>query len=452
MSRLFLRVFLWFWLGSTCLVIVLAASLVMAQPDVVTAWRFIGRTAMRSLGAQIANAYERAGARDAAELLENASRDGRVRLWLYDVRGNLVAGAAPVANADEVIAQALSGQDDESGGRDRSALQARLTSSDSGRQYVVAWESPRALRWSAGLSPIRLSLRLAALLLTSGVVCWLLTWHITRPIQTLRAAARRAAGGDLSVRVSGDKALQRGDELSELAREFDQMALRLENHIASQQQFLADISHELRSPLARLSLALDLARRRLGEDVPEHQRIELEVQRLNELIGQLITLARLQQASPPATESVDLRELLHEVARDARFEAEAADRTVIIERECAALVKGNRGLLRSALENVVRNAVRHAPPRTTVSIAMDATAPGRLEIVVRDRGTGVPPQALARLFDPFFRVDEARDRTSGGVGLGLAITRQAVLAHGGDVHAENHPDGGLLVRLALPVV
>lgn len=453
MGRLFLRVFLWFWLGSTALVLVLGVSLMMAQPDLVATWRVIGRTAMRRLGSQVANVYERQGTGGATSMLADLSREGRFRVWLYGGDGRLVAGPSPLGHAGDLVESALTTDEAErSVGRD-AILVARRTVSDSGAPYVVMWEAPRPWRWPSQVPLLRFSLRLGALIVTGGVVCWLLAWQITKPIRTLRAAARRFADGDLSVRVSGHREFRRRDELSELAGEFDQMAARIGSAIASQQQLLADISHELRSPLARLSLALDLARRRLGDEVPEHQRIDLEVQRLNALIEQLLTLARLQgQADSPQRDTVDLRDLVREVAKDARFEAEATGRSVAVDRECDAVVRGNRALLRSAIDNVVRNAVRHTAEHSTVSIAMERPdAAGRLAILVSDRGPGVPAHALDRLFDPFFRVDDARDRTTGGLGLGLSITRQAMLAHGGSVSAENRPDGGLTVRLELPV-
>jgi len=455
MSRLFLRVFLWFWLGSTSLLLVLAASLIVSQPDVLTTWRFIGRTAMQFAGSHVADTYEREGAAAAAAVIDTIGREGRFRVWLYSADGRFVAGPGPLADAADAIGRVLASDDDTERMVSRnSSILARKLRSASGGEYVVMWEAPRVLRGAAQLSPLRLASRVAALVLTSGLVCWLLTWQITRPIAALRTAARQFAGGDLSVRVGSKPELRRGDELSDLAADFDGMASRIEALIASRQQLLADISHELRSPLARLSLALDLARRRAGENVAEYERMDREIQRLDALIGQLLMLARLQAPGHPieaAFERIDLRELVREVAQDAGFEAQGAGRTVTVEREVDVHVRGNRGLLRSALENVVRNAVRYTPAGTAVSIAMEPVdAAGRAAIVVRDRGPGVPAEALARLFDPFFRVDEARHRASGGIGLGLTITRQAMQAHGGSATAQNHPDGGLAVRLELP--
>jgi len=313
----------------------------------------------------------------------------------------------------------------------------------------VMWEAPRW--WASQASPARFSLRVVALLITGGIVCWWLTWQITKPVQTLRSAARRVAEGDLSVRVGDARELRRGDELSELAQEFDRMASRIEELLTSQERLLVDLSHELRSPLARLSLALDLARRRFGDEAPEHLRIEREVRRLDQLIGRILTLARLRgQERQPTLEAIDLKALVRDIVQDARFEAEPGGRAVVIERECEATLQGSRALIASAIENVIRNAIRYAPSSTNVTVSLDGHD-GRVSIVVRDRGPGVPADALPKVFDPFFRVDAARDRESGGLGLGLAITREAMLAHRGAVSAENHPDGGLQVRLDLPV-
>jgi two-component system sensor histidine kinase CpxA len=450
MGRLFVRVFLWFWLGSSALIVVLGLTLAFALPDAVATWRFIGRTAMRYLGAAMADAYERDGAAAARAMAVSAGEEGGFRVWLYSPEGRPLAGPAPPAGASDAVARAAAGDDTARLGGGDSALLARRITSQSGAQYVVMWDAPGALRTAFKPSPVRFVLRLAALLLVGGAVCWVLVWQITKPVRTLQTAARRFADGDLAVRVSGNPELQRGDELAELAGEFDRMASRIQALVTSQQQLLADISHELRSPLARLSLALDLARRRLDAAAPEHARIEREVQRLDELIERLLTLASLQGRHEHPRESIDLQELVRDVARDASFEARAANREVAVSAECAATVRGTRHLLRSAIENVVRNAVRHTAEHTTVAISLACDDAGRVAVIVRDRGPGVPAEALDRLFDPFFRVDDARDRERGGVGLGLAIARQAMAAHGGTARAENDPAGGLVVRLELP--
>jgi two-component system sensor histidine kinase CpxA len=453
MSRLFLRIFLWFWIGSTTLLLVLAISLLVAQPEAVATWRALGETAVEQAGAHVADVFEQRGPAAAEAVVQSAAREGRLRLWLYAPDGRLIAGSAPPAGAAEAVAGALRSEPDAERIVSRSAsVLARRTTSDSGVDYVVAWEGPRSPRWFARMSPLRLAMRAAALVLTSAVVCALLTWQITRPVGLLRAAARRLAEGDLAARVSANRSLRRREALSDLAREFDGMAARIERLVQSQQRLLADISHELRSPLARLSLALDLARQRLGADVPEHARMEQEIERLNALIGQLLTLARLRTASgPPTFERLTLGDVVNDVAQDARFEAETGGKSVIVAGDLGTEILGNRSLLRSALDNVVRNALRYTPEGSSVVITTHPKDDsGRVAIVVRDHGPGVAPEMIERVFDPFFRADAARDRDRGGTGLGLAIARQAMVAHGGSATAANHPDRGFAVRLEWP--
>lgn len=452
MGRLFFRIFLWFWFGTTCLLIVLIAGFFVLQPerDVLTPWRTIGRGTFNVLGSAAASAYEHEGEANTTKVLADFARDAHLRAWLYGPDGTLLGGPSPVEGAQDIVRRAF--DEEEADGRTHEAtfLIARRIRSSSGKDYVLLCEGPSRL--GGRVFPLRLFLRLTSLVLTGGLVCLWLTWQITGPVRTLRSAARQFSRGDLAVRVSEAPELNRGDELSELARDFDDMATRIEELIKSQQQLLADISHELRSPLARMSLALDLARRRLGDGVPEHQRIEREVQRLNDLIEQLLTLARMQgRPNAMQSEVVNMRDLVHDVVDDAHFEAEANGRRVLVSNYCDVTVCGSRPLLRSAIENVVRNAVRHTAENTEVTIDMaPSNGDGHLTILVRDHGPGVPFQALDRLFDPFFRVEEARDRARGGVGLGLAIVRQAMLFHHGSASAQNHPDGGLLVRLELP--
>jgi two-component system sensor histidine kinase CpxA len=247
---------------------------------------------------------------------------------------------------------------------------------------------------------------------------------------------------------------KRRDEIAELGADFDRMAERLENLLAAQRQLLRDVSHELRSPLARLQVALGLARRRSQGARAELDRIEREAQRLDELIGQLLSLMRLESGTDiPAAEPLELAELLHSVAQDANFETENHQRRVAVTDAVPTTLLGDSRLLRSALENLVRNAMRHTAENTTVELSLrpDPQAGHGVVLRVRDYGPGVPEPDLPRLFDPFFRVEAARERGSGGYGLGLAIAARAVRNHGGVIEARNVEGGGLEVRVRLPV-
>jgi two-component system sensor histidine kinase CpxA len=293
--------------------------------------------------------------------------------------------------------------------------------------------------------------------ISSGLVCYLLAHFLTLPIVSLRSATRRLAAGDLAARA-GAPNIRRRDEVAGLMRDFDGMAERLENLVKAQSRLLNDISHELRSPLARLNVALGLARQRSGpESATMLERIELEASRLNELIGRLLTLARLEDGEQhvPFT-PVALDEIVLSVADDAEFEAQARHCHVTSQIPAGDWnVRGEASLLHSAIENVVRNAIRYTRENTTVEIHLErAESAGRSEAVVKvtDCGSGVAAEALDKLFQPFYRLDDARNRQTGGVGLGLAITERAVRFHGGRVVASNRPQGGLMVEIRLPLM
>jgi two-component system sensor histidine kinase CpxA len=228
------------------------------------------------------------------------------------------------------------------------------------------------------------------------------------------------------------------------------MADRLRANRDTITQLLRDISHELRSPLARMRLALGLARQPTGDLQRQLDRLELEIERLDALISQVLKLARLHGHDALfERESVDLDEVIEEVVRDARFEGAAKNCRIEIKGLARATVHGNRELLRSAIENVLRNAVRYSPSEAAVEVSVERSGAG-LCILIGDRGPGVPASDLERIFEPFYRVAESRDRDSGGEGIGLAITSQVLKAHGGAARAANRPGGGFEVQLELP--
>jgi two-component system sensor histidine kinase CpxA len=292
-------------------------------------------------------------------------------------------------------------------------------------------------------------------ILSSGLVCYILARYLTSPIVQLRAATQKLASGDLSARA-GNPGSGRHDETAELVRDFDRMAERLENLVNAQSRLLTDISHELRSPLARLNVALELARNRSGPEARSAlDRIDRETNRLNELIQRLLTIARLESGDESIEKRpVDLDQIIHEITKDAAFEAQSRHckvETVVVDN---CMVLGSPSLLHSAIENVVRNAIRYTQEGSGVEVRLEeGHGSDGAEAVVRvtDSGPGVPDDALDKLFRPFYRIDDARGRQTGGVGLGLAITDRAVHLHGGTVKAANRPQGGLMVEIRLPL-
>ena len=274
-------------------------------------------------------------------------------------------------------------------------------------------------------------------------LCYLLARYLTSPLRTMQKTVERFGQGDFSARVNS----RRGDELGQLARTVDQMAERIDLLLKSQRRLLQDISHELRSPLARLGVAVELARGG-GDATVALNRVEKEADRLNTLVGELIQVTRAE--GDPAglvTEQVRMDELVRMITDDVRIEA---DKRGVVLRTSAvkAEIDGNPELLRRAIENIVRNAIRYSPEGAQVEVSLTREQ-NVLRVAVRDYGDGVPEESLASIFDPFYRVEKDRGRTSGGVGLGLAIAKRAVELHRGAMSAANmHP--GLEVRIELP--
>lgn len=287
-----------------------------------------------------------------------------------------------------------------------------------------------------------------------ALVCLFLARYLAAPIERLRHAAQDYAGGDFSYRV-GPSLGRRRDEIVDLAFALDDMAERLDTLIGSQRHFLRDVSHELRSPLARVHAALGLARQRAGNIItPELDRIEREADCLNELIGKILSLSRLETGvSAPRRELIDLAQLLQEVVEDSHLEAHAKACAIELAPLPPASVEGDPALLHSAIENVLRNAIRHTVRESSVSVtlAVQPTNDGNTCVIrIADHGPGVPEPMLHKIFEPFVRVSEARDRESGGYGLGLAIAHRAIRAHHGEIKACNRATGGLEVTIRLP--
>jgi len=289
-----------------------------------------------------------------------------------------------------------------------------------------------------------------ATLLVSTIVCFLLARYLSDPIRHLRAATRSIAAGNLGVRVASLMGSRR-DELGMLALDFDLMAERLRALLASHRELLRDVSHELRSPLARLQIALGLARRPNANLEQEFDRIEQETARLDELIGEILSLSRLDDpARAQVMEPVNLEELIETQVDNARVESEPRSIHVLIRAMAPLSIQGDRELLYRAVENVLRNAVRFSPDGGMVEVAVERALEQAL-IRIRDHGPGVPNDLLARIFEPFFSVASARDRESSGYGIGLAITARVAALHGGSVTAKNAEGGGLMVEIALPL-
>ena len=452
---LFVRIFLWFWLAIAVVVVLLVLSspfLTRSRPGLVR-WQ------------RMTEAEVSARARDAATLVEREGpsalrrpgwrrRHGAQRMLVLDSSLRDVSGLEPPPEALAVARQALS-----SGGEANERIgslyaSANAVTAPDGSRYTVVVTQQRPPLAADLLEPRWLLPRLLLLIVVAGGLCFWLARHLTGPLASLRRAVRLLAAGDLSVRVEAPVS-RRQDEMGELARDVNSMAGRLGSLLEAQQRLLRDVSHELRSPLARLGVALELARGPSGPETARAlDRIGEESERLNLMIERVLTVARLEAGADTAERQVvDLAALAGRVVADASFEAQYRPCTVRLQAAGACLVMGAAEPLHSAIENVVRNAVRYTSEGSEVVVAVERmTGKDGAEAVVtvRDHGPGVPEAELTNLFQPFYRLDASRDRGSGGSGLGLAITASVLRHHGGSATAHNAPEGGLVVELRLP--
>ena len=454
-SPLFLKVFVWFWLTLLAMVSALVVTVQFFDPEIVgLRWRpVLGGVSLDPYGGGAARAYEAEGQAGLRRFIERVVLHQDVHLYLFDESGKDLTGFPLRRGVQEFAGQPIEAREIRAKVSFGQTMVASSVAGASGTRYRVVLTIPRregsvmpvfGQGWIWGT---------AAALLVLSVVCYWVARALTSPVIRVCEAARSLADGDLSARVASPQILERHDEFAQMGHDFNAMASRIESLVNAKQRLLWDISHELRSPLTRLSLALAMARRKANpEAVPAMDRIERETEQLNRLIQQLLTLARITGGTGPAlTEEIDLGALVTSIADDAAFEASGVNRSVHLEVKASGSVAGTSELLRSAIENVVRNAVRFTAEGTAVSILVEPQVDSKAILIrVRDHGPGVPEPELDRLFEVFYRVAETRDSTAGS-GLGLAIANQAVLAHGGWVKAFNAQGGGLEVQIGLPV-
>jgi two-component system sensor histidine kinase CpxA len=432
MKSLFAKILLWFW--ATLAVTIIGSGLITAlminsserQPPFARFTEFELQEAR--------HAYESGGRAGLEQFLARFHGALEGRAILTDAAGkDLITGQ----DRSELVQHAR----DHQGYRltSRGHVLVLRAAGDGRYWFFHLVPRPRPISWF--LLPQHLWMIGAAVLF-----CYLLAYHLTRPLRSLEKAVTRFGQGDLSAR-SGSR---RGDELGQLSRTFDQMADRIQILLAAERRLLLDISHELRSPLARLGVAVELARS--GDDRESAlNRIQKESDRLNSLVGQLLQVTRAEgDPSLLRPVPVQMDEMVAALVDDCSIEASARGCSLVLDSREPVTVEGDPELLRRAVENVMRNAIRYAPPETAVTVRVGRNN-GSCVVSVRDAGPGVPEEALPRIFDPFYRVESDRNRASGGVGLGLSIARRAVELHKGRLTARN-VNPGLAVEMELPAV
>ena len=451
-SRLLIKIFLWFW--ATVLITAIASAITfwIRAHSSSFQWHASLIEKARSSGETAIQIYEDSGPVPTIKYLVQLKRENLLNSCLFDRSRNVLAGRDCDSVTDMLPDLSAPGAPD-FGVRSGVGRVALILKGRSGREYIFATELPPQLPPSRhNLTRLGFALQWGVALLVSGLICFLLTRYLTTPIFRLREAAHQFASGDFSTRA-GTRIPPRSDELGDLVRDFDAMAARIEDLVSRQRQLISDVSHELRSPLARLNIALDLARQRKGDD-PAFEQAEQDTALLDEMIGRLLTIAKLDVSARdiPMVE-VDLAELVAQIARNANFESHPSGDRVKLTTDDQSLVHGNPELLHSAIENVVRNAIHYTGPGTQVEIHLSrkTTPAGSFaRITIRDYGPGLAESELTNIFRPFYRVAASRDRQSGGAGLGLAITDRVIRTHGGTIHAQNATPNGLLMEILLP--
>ncbi|HTK95424.1 MAG TPA: ATP-binding protein [Terriglobales bacterium] len=444
MRSLFWKIFLSFWLLVTGLAIVILVTNSNRKNDRFDRFRAQQLALVGNSSDYAVAEYEHNGSLGLKLAIDKIDSRIRGELWIVNEKKEPIQGGALPA----YMSAALTMQEDVSPQEDR--MLVRVPFEHEGHQYVALARinMPPLARVPPGKE---LALQITLAILISSFICFVLAKYISRPVESLREAAQHISHGDLAARA--DVRFEGRDELGQLTRDFNHMADRLEGTLNAQQRMFADVSHELRSPLSRLTLALELAKQRSGPAAATAlQRIEIETGRLNTMVQQILRLAKLESgAISDRHEVVSLTEVLGEIARDAELEAGAKHCSLVLRNECSALVEGDAAVLRSAFENVVRNAIQYSPEKGQIDVVQRKCGSSSVSIEVADQGPGVPTGELKKLFEPFYRSDDSRTRATGGVGLGLAIAERAVVAHKGSIRAANRDHQGLRIEIRLPL-
>jgi signal transduction histidine kinase len=447
--RLFWRIFALFWTATVILILAIA----WITSDKFENEKIPGLDITRmdsALNEQLrsaARALRDGGLEALRRNLETNRQFGGMSLYVLDVENRDVLGR----DVPESIIDAAAHPVEDAQGLHANRMRLRqLTGADDVHYTAVARFEGSPLLRMLYRRPNTFWIYVAFAMVISAVFSALLAAYITAPLARIRASAHRVARGDLSARV-GDIQFGRSAEVLALAREFDQMAERLKDLVEGQRRLIRDVSHEMRSPLARLHVALELARSQPpAVAAVQLDRIERESQRLEEMISQAIQLSRMETTLPSKVENVALDEMLADIAADAAFEAQIRPCKLHIAQTTSLQVRAEPDLLASAIENVVRNAVNYTVPDSTVALCLDRID-NLARLRVRDHGPGVVESDWARIFEPYYRTDAARQRKSGGSGLGLAIAKRAVERQGGRIRASNIDDGGLEIEILLPL-
>lgn len=443
--RLFWKMFISFWIAQTAFFVYLGFKTHQLTRSAGPLWMITAQRTLPLVANDVVASYESQGIPGAEQELKKQCDGDRIKMWLVDPAGNSVRGKALPQAVIQAVRNTSNSPTPTVIVGDTATLISLHADGHRGTYTVVGEYDTVPILHGEGL------FRLFAIsTVLASIACFLLAHYLSKPIQQLRLATQSLANGDLNARA-GEQLGKRKDEIADLVRDFDAMAEQIRELLDNQKRLLSDVSHELRSPLARLRVALALSRRREDESQrSSHERIEKEIERLDELIGRILTLSRLESGQLKLTTTqVDLNELIESVLADARFEAARTGHRINFNSDVQVQLQANEELLRSSIENIVRNALYYTGGSEPIQLTLSAKG-GQATLQVRDNGPGVPPEALSDLFEAFYRVDDSRMTATGGTGLGLAIAKRAILAHEGTITAANAVPHGLIIEIKLP--
>jgi two-component system sensor histidine kinase CpxA len=452
MRSLYWKIFLSFWLATILIIITTAwVTSEIAQKSSIPARE---RVFMDSYANAAVTIFESGGQHAALKKwLDQIGASRKMTLYLLINDGEIIGNQPPPSVVKTISSHLVEERLDEGVVKFGDIIVSHKILSTSGKAYRLVAVSERPLAHFVEIPWAGLTLRLVIAMVISGIICYFLSIYLTQPLRSLRMAAKSIAKGQLSTRVGRFKGHHR-DEIAELSGEFDLMAERLETIINSKERLLQDISHELRSPLARLQIAIELGRKKASHLAEaEFSRMETECFCLNTLIGEILEFARLDKSFAHLNRSlIDLPALLAQIIVDANFELGTKKPGVFLHRteDCQLLL--DERLVYRAIENIIRNALRYSSPdpQVMVSLHIDESQ-SQVYIDIEDNGPGVPQEHLEKIFNPFYRVDRSREKKTGGYGLGLSIASRAINLHQGTISATNRKEGGLHVRISLPL-
>jgi signal transduction histidine kinase len=445
--RLFWKIFLPFWMAQALLLGALYLRIHYRISSEHPWWVQPERHQMPVLAALAAKAFEQQGQPGLTELLDSLALKNRSRYWLVDSSGRELSGRTL---PQRILADAAAAEKTEGlhHSFEANVLAGRATTAKGQYLLIAELVPPKLSERVPG--DILWTLKLGTLL--SAIICLLIAHYLSKPIARLRDATDELARGKLDIHASEGLGNRR-DEIADLVRAFDSMASELRKQIKSERNLLSGVSHELRSPIARIRLALTLAREANDPERAEMlDRIEQDTIQLDSMLQRILEVSRLESGQhKPQFEPLLLNDILGDVLRDANFEAAASNATITYQAEDEVQVNGDAALLRSAIENLLRNAIFYSGQGGKIEVRL-RKASGSAMLSVIDNGPGVPGDELMLIFEPFYRVDDSRGSSTGGMGLGLAIVRNAVDAHGGGILAKNAHPHGLEITLRIPLL